>query len=661
MFVASASFLTNARVRRILDLAGWGVRVGAPGEGDVVGVWGQSPTAPRGEKLAAWRDAPIVRVEDALLRSLCPGRTGEPTLGLTIDTRGVHFDPANASDLEVLLATHPLDDTTLLNRARLAEARIRRAHLSKYSAVDPALPVPEPGFVLVIDQTRGDAAVTASGASEATFRDMLIQAQTDFPACPIVIKTHPETAGGHRSGYFGPDDASDRVTLVSDPVSPWRLFEHAAAVYTVSSGLGFEAIYGGHKPHVFGQPFYAGWGLTQDRDPIPRRGRPLTRAQLFAAAMILYPVWYDPYRDRLCELEDVVSTLESQARAWREDRAGWVAAGMKPWKRPAIQGFFGREKRVQFAADAGAALTRARKEGRRAMAWARHAGEVSGVARVEDGFLRSAGLGAALTPPLSLAIDDLGIYYDPTCPSRLEQIVAESTDLLPVEIERAERLVASITALGLTKYNIGGDPLPELPEGRRLLVPGQVEDDASILRGTGAVRTNAALLRETRSRNPDAVILYKPHPDVAAGLRLGGVSAEDLAQADIVTGAETDELLGAVDEVWTMTSTLGFEALLRGVPVTTLGAPFYAGWGLTTDLGAPPDRRTARPSLAQFAHACLVGYPRYRDPVTGLACSPEIIVERIVNDDIPSPGRTNRFLSRLQSLVASLAPSSRAR
>ena len=108
-------------------------------------------------------------------------------------------------------------------------------------------------------------------------------------------------------------------------MSPWALFEGARAVYTVSSQLGFEAIFAGHRPNVFGLPFYAAWGLTDDHHPLslPRRGRPLSRAQMFAATMILYPVWYDPCLDRLCSLEAAIASLEATARCWREDRHGW--------------------------------------------------------------------------------------------------------------------------------------------------------------------------------------------------------------------------------------------------------------------------------------------------------------------------------------------------
>ncbi|TMM55632.1 capsular polysaccharide biosynthesis protein [Sulfitobacter sabulilitoris] len=638
-------------MRRILALAGYSVALGWPRADDLVGVWGHSPTAHRGERAAARRGAPLVRIEDALLRSLRPGRArGEPPLGLLIDHKGMHFDPAKPSDLEDLLATHPLDDTALLNRARGAMARMAEAHLTKYTAFDPGAPTPAPGYVLIIDQTRGDASVTACGADRNRFLEMLFVAQDEHPGAPIVIKAHPETAQGLRAGYYTDDDAGGRITLLTDPVSPWALFEGAIGVYTVSSQLGFEAIFAGHRPRVFGQPFYAGWGLTRDEFPVQRRQRHLTRAQLFAAAMILYPTWYDPCRDRLCELEDAIEALAAQTRAWREDHRGWVGSEMRLWKRGSLQKVFGHDRAMVFENDPA----RARKTGRPWMVWASKAAVGHHDAwRLEDGFLRSRGLGADLIPPLSLVLDDLGIYYDPARPSRLERWIATRAHLRPDQATRARALIASLTKAGLSKYNLGGT-LPDLPKGHRILVPGQVENDASILSGTRQVRSNLDLLRAVRAAHPDAVVIYKPHPDVEAGLRPGAVEAEGLADV-VATRADPVALLAAVDAVWTMTSLLGFEALLRGVRVTTLGAPFYAGWGLTDDRGEVPERRRAQPTLEGLVHATLIDYPRYFDPVSGLPCPVEVVVERLAQGRLPHPGWANRLLAKAQGALASRA------
>lgn len=646
LFVYNGGFLRDRRLRRILDLSGYDQRIGLPGPGDLVGVWGNSPTAHRGETVARKRAVGLIRVEDAFLRSIRPGRSGEAPVGLLLDRAGVHYDAAIPSDLEQILTTAPLDDSALLNRARDAMARLRNSHLSKYNDFDPGADGPEPGYVLVIDQTRDDAAVRASGGTDALFREMLVFAQEEHPGARVLIKTHPETEAGFRQGYYSDRDATGRVRLLRDAISPWTLFDGAVGVYTVSSHMGFEAILAGHRPRVFGQPFYAGWGLTHDQTPVPRRERRLTRAQLFAAAMFLYPKWYDPFRDRLCDLETVLDNLETWTRAFRQDRHGWVARDISLWKRRRVAQMFGRYQGVLFSEETP------HHDARRTMAWASKPAAAEASARIEDGFLRSRGLGAELTLPCSLVLDDLGIHFDPSRPSRLERLIADRETLRTDQRDRAERLIASLVSARLSKYNQGG-ACPDLPPGHRVLVTGQVEDDASVLCATGTLRTNLALLQAARTANPDAVIVYKPHPDVEAGLRPGAI---DAALADVVAQqADPVALLEVVDEVWTLTSLLGFEALLRGRPVTTLGAPFYAGWGLTRDLGSVPERRKARPDIAGLVHAALIDYPRYFDPETGQVCPVEVIVQRLAEGRLAQGGPVNRVLSKLQGLFAGQA------
>ena len=657
LFYYNGGFLRQKRVRRILSMAGYELTLGLPDRGDMVAVWGQSPNQYRGQWIAKKRKAGLLRVEDAFLRSVQPGRAGDPPLGLILDRSGCHFDASYPCDLENILRHDPLKDTDLLCRAEQAIMRIRDNHISKYNAFETTQSPPAPGYVLVIDQTFGDAALRASGAGKAEFKAMLAAARREHPDANIIIKSHAETILGHRRGYFSAADATDTIRLLATPISPWQLFDGAIAVYTISSQMGFEAILAGHTPHVFGQPFYAGWGLSKDRKPITGRTRTLSRAQLFAAAMILYPIWYDPYRDRLCALEDVLDILEAQSRAWRDDHRGWVACGMRLWKRPHLQSIFGRSKRIIFQNNLAKAHHTSTRHQRNLMVWASgHQDLAFPTTRIEDGFLRSRGLGATLTPPLSLVADRLGIYYDPRAPSQLEQMIADTVTLRPDQKARAERLRQQVIGAGLTKYN-AGQTAAEITGTRRILVPGQVEDDASILTAAGDIKTNLALLTAVRRANPDAIILYKPHPDVEAGLRLGAVPDRDAAaSADrVLTNTDPGTLLTQIDEVWTMTSLLGFEALLRNKRVVTYGAPFYAGWGLTHDLGRPPTRRVARPDLLGLLYATLIAYPRYFDPVTRLPCPVEVVVDRL-NESAPARhSPINRALSKLQGLCASRA------
>jgi capsular polysaccharide export protein len=246
------------------------------------------------------------------------------------------------------------------------------------------------------------------------------------------------------------------------------------------------------------------------------------------------------------------------------------------------------------------------------------------VYRLEDGFVRSVGLGADLTRPLSWVVDDLGIYYDATRPSRLEAMIEAGVSDADV-LERARQLRLRLVSAGLTKYNLTGRRWQAPVQGQPVvLVIGQVETDASIAWGALDIRTNMDLLARVRALRPEAWLVYKPHPDVVAGLRRAG-QGEDAAHQgcdEVLTGGNLHQILQQVDEVHVNTSLSGFEALLRGKPVHCHGHPFYAGWGLTADQQAHP-RRSRRPSLDELVAASLLMYPVYVSRTTGMRCEAE--------------------------------------
>ena len=154
---------------------------------------------------------------------------------------------------------------------------------------------------------------------------------------------------------------------------------------------------------------------------------------------------------------------------------------------------------------------------------------------------------------------------------------------------------------------------------------------------------------------PESYIIYKPHPDVLAGLREGALQSDETPADIILEDVAIDELLSKVDRVATMTSLTGFEALLRGCAVTCYGMPFYAGWGLTDDRGETLKRRKGyTPSLEGLIHAVLIDYPLYWEPVTGEPASLEQILFQFETGVYGSPGgSTNRILSKLQGVFSS--------
>ncbi len=324
------------------------------------------------------------------------------------------------------------------------------------------------------------------------------------------------------------------------------------------------------------------------------------------------------------------------------ERGVSVCVGFPVWKRPHMKPFFySISERVIYIDDPARAVKCAKANNGRIITWAwpekedliaLAKAEGIDIIRMEDGFVRSVGLGSNFYVPYSLVLDKRGIYYDASKPSDLEYIL-EKGRIESQLLERARRLRHEITARNLTKYNIGagnafGLSLPK--DKRTVLVPGQVEDDASVLCSVSDINTNLKLLETVRQTRPNAFILYKPHPDVLAGNRPGGVPDEAVSKLcdKIIGNISAAVLTSMVDEVHTIASLTGFEALLRGKDVYTYGSPFYAGWGLTADRLDLP-RRTRRISLDELVAATLILYPTYYDWETERFCGPETILDRL--------------------------------
>ena len=143
--------------------------------------------------------------------------------------------------------------------------------------------------ILVIDQTLGDSALQQNQIGAERFHLMVNTALADYPDAEIVVKVHPDVLAGKRQGHFTDLELPNRVRLYAENVNPLALCQEVSAVYTVNSGFGFEALLAGCSVVTFGWPWYAGWGLTTDRYPGPRRGQQRSLSELFAAAYPIIP------------------------------------------------------------------------------------------------------------------------------------------------------------------------------------------------------------------------------------------------------------------------------------------------------------------------------------------------------------------------------------
>jgi len=640
---------------------GTAVGFGLAAEGDkaieAVAGWGLRDSAGRAIRYARQMQLPYLALEDGFLRSVGHGRK-EPPLSIVVDDLGIYYDASRPSRLEDLVAQEL--SPSQRRRAGAVISLWREGRVSKFNNfreyswahVDG---VAENGrYVLVVDQTRGDASIRFGMADQASFQRMLRAALEENPDSTILLKIHPDVVSGRKRGHFNIDELlhNPRIRVLAGEVHPVALVEHAEAIYTVTSQLGFEGVLWGKPVRTFGMPFYAGWGLTNDALPAPARRRQCTLEQLVHAALIDYPRYVHPETGRGTEVEEIISYLALQRRMRERFAPSVHGLCFSLYKRRAISRFFSGSQ-LHFIRHRSAA-----PEGATIAVWGKSEavpggssspGEAVEVVHLEDGFLRSVGLGADLIRPLSWVIDRRGIYYDASRASDLEHLL-QSGSFDTRLCTRAARLRARIVAEGLTKYNVGKGPWQPPAMGgsqepgmggavsrsKIILVPGQVETDASIRHGATSIRTNLALLRAVRSANPDAYLVYKSHPDVVSGLRARGEGEEEAHGwcDEVVNDISMHELLGKVDEVHVLTSLTGFEALLRGKPVVTYGQPFYCGWGLTRDLALTPGlsrRRTRKLSLDELVAGALILYPTYVSRTTGHFTTPERVLDELLS------------------------------
>ncbi len=637
---------------------------------DAVAGWGMRPTAGRARGYAAEHDLPYWAIEDGFLRSLRLGSSGTPPLSLIVDDCGVYYDAGRPSRLEHMLNEDPAPE--LVAQAEELVSLIRRDGLSKYNAAPPVdsgvLPPTTRRRVLVVDQTRDDMAVLLGGADASSFADMMRAAVDENRGAEIIVKLHPETIAGRKRGYLSEMPIPDGVRMLDRDVNPLDLVRRCERVYTVSSQLGLEALLAGVPVSCHGMPFYAGWGATADRLTCSRRERRRSPLEIFAAAYLRYARYVDPVSGERCCARRAVDLLATARSVNEANRGTTICLGMQRWKRAQLRPFVtGTGGRAVFARNGRQALRKGAGAGDRILVWGEReppglsllesrTGTTAG--RVEDGFLRSVGLGSDFVRPFSLTVDWQGAHYDPGRPSDLEVLLA-GTEFTPELRARAASLRRRIVQSRLSKYNIGRHlpPRPPAAAGKRIvLVPGQVEDDVSVQCGCADIRTNLALVQVVRESVPDAFIAYKPHPDIVARNRRRGGDMpliRKFIDADW-SGAAIHDCLSLADEVHTLSSLTGFEALLRGKVVATYGGPFYAGWGLTRDR-LRFARRTRRLTIDELVAGALILYPRYYDWESDMVCDCEAIVERLAGRRTRSPApadagpllRPDRLLQRL--------------
>lgn len=480
----------------------------------------------------------------------------------------------------------------------------------------------------------------------------------------LVLAPCSDAAAGSMQARARAEGRQDRVVLLAPArartLDPWHLADQAAEIWAdADHEIALVAALCNKPLTLFGEGRYAAL-----RDYEPGGGG---LGPVIAELLIGGTRYVDPFSGAEIDVFAAVELLAGWRRLIDANRKVAAIYGVAGWKRATASALLwsgGDAPPYRRARTGGLSSLR---PGDSALIWKSRAPshlpaelERRGVSvgEVEDGFIRSSGLGANCVPPLSIVVDHQGIYFDPRRPSDLENIIQNGA-IGPDLARRAAALRQRLVQEGVSKYGRAAERFARPAGARRtVLVTGQVEDDRSILTG-GAGCTNLELVRQARRHEPDAFLIYKPHPDVEAGHRKGRVpDGEILAHADLIERqASITALLDSVDAVHVITSLAGFEALMRDKAVTTHGVPFFAGWGLTTDLAAVPARRTARPTIDELVAAVLILYPRYLDPVTRLPCPVEVLVDRMASGaaDVRTPlVRLRQVQGRLHGLWSAI-------
>ncbi|WP_044179829.1 capsular polysaccharide biosynthesis protein [Phytobacter massiliensis] len=600
-------------------------------------------------------------IEDGFIRSVGLGASHTPPLSLNFDSRTLYFNARKESDLEYLLNTYNFDED-LLDRARNLKKKLIEAGISKYnnsarSDITEIYGPKEKKRILVIGQVEDDASIEYGSITKYSNNDIVMIAHMENPDAQIIYKPHPDVLNGFRKHQSNPKDVRHLCQIITQDIPLSQALESIDHVYTISSLAGFEALIRDIKVTTLGCPFYSGWGLTDDRQENSRRNRVLTIDELFAASYILYPKYFDPiYRkyitpeqalDVLIRQREIVQKVPVEVSDSLEPTVTTVFGfHINDWKRPIIETWFPDKKfiYVPFNFKDKATIERWIKKinsqkNAELLIWGMRLPQAFKSidikkTYVEDGFLRSVGLGAAHTPPLSLNFDSKTLYFNAREESDLESLL-NTFDFDEKLLERGRNFKEKLIKSGISKYNnsnpIDINAIYGLKSGKRILVVGQVEDDASIEYGSLIKYTNNELVTIARLENPDAQIFYKPHPDVLNGFRKFQSDPKDVQNiCQVITeDLPLSQALETIDHVYTISSLAGFEALIRNIKVTTMGCPFYSGWGLTDDRQLNP-RRTRTLTIDELFTAAYILYPKYLNPLTRKYITPEEALDYLI-------------------------------
>ena len=255
----------------------------------------------------------IYRMEDGFLRSKQLGAMHTPPYSLVLDSQDLYYNAGAPSDLEDILNQKKFTHDQIQQAAQCIE-KLKQSGVSKYNvatpqSLDDILGEKAKQRVLVVGQVEEDASIKMGCVKQITNNDLVRLAHKENPEADIIYKIHPDVIAKKRKKISNTGDVSGICTILEQDVRPADLFKGVDKVYTITSLMGFEALIYGLKVTCYGLPFYAGWGLTDDRQPCSRRTAKLSLEEVFAGAYLLYPRYYDTIADKPVIITEIIDAL----------------------------------------------------------------------------------------------------------------------------------------------------------------------------------------------------------------------------------------------------------------------------------------------------------------------------------------------------------------
>lgn len=592
---------------------------------------------------------PLIQIEDAFVGYLENTQGKMVNIGMYYDiTGGVYYSSDEENIITHTLKNKEYTQDDLKNAGKLIE-KIVKNKITKYNKIlQPSFkPHKNCAKILVIDQVYNDASIKCNNHGLQEFQAMYNSAIQKANGKKIYIKTHP-----NGNGYLHRIAKENEAIMLTDDYNIFDILQYTDEVYTVSSQAGFEALLAGKKVYTFGTPFYSGYGLTIDNTTTKRQN--YTIEELFFASYIKACRYFIVKIEcNLNEIIDVIITHKNLAIKNRTIQKMYFYQ-IPLWKMYTLKSFiFQKNVQIVRVKNFKEIQKKSFTKGDKIILWGfkascnkiyQYAKENNiSIITFEDGFIRSVGLGSDFVPPYSLVMDSKGIYYNPKKTSQLEHIILHNQTITPEQKERVENFIVLYKEMQISKYNIVQQNTQEEKDfilqrankKKIILITGQVSDDMSIIYGATKIQNYSHLVREVRKNNPSAFIIYKHHPDVIASNRNGYIESEYLLQyVDCITQNLTSiDAIQIADEIHTITSTIGFEALLYGKKVVHYGMPFYGGYGFTDDKSEIRNKRNVV-DFNTFCYAALFLYPYYTQNGLKIALTPEIVIKLLAQDKL---------------------------